>query len=766
MKNVIKYISILVLSTYPFQLSDAQLVAGEWRDHLSYLSAHRIAQVEDRVFCAAEAGMVSYNRISEELNKHSKVSGLSDVLISTIGYDAQSRKLFIGYTNGNIDLLNNDGTVSNIPDILRKTLTGSKSISNVHFHDGIAYLACGFGIVALDMAAGEIRETYFFGEGGTQLFVYDVTVHNNFIYGATETGIYKADLDSPNLVDFQYWNRITFIPQFETAYHQIETHNGTVMAAYTITGGSSDNIITIAETSYTDWPGNNNTEVYDICSSNNFLGISTKDRGQVYDPSENLIMDFTAYGIRNLFVDDQANVFYAARGSGFLWQTDNSTTKYLLVNGPRYNEVSKIATRGDRVWVSSGGPDRPYYHGAAHSLIDNKWASYDSREMPDKQVIGNTYKLAIHPGDYDHLYAGTYTYGLIEFRNNEAIAIYDKSNTPIFSNIDDDIGVRISGLDFDADHNLWMVCDYVQQSVFKYTSEGEWENPELSSSTLISGNIPFTDLLVTSLNQVWISTLTHGIVVLQDDGSGGIEERAFVVKNQDGTTLSRTYCISEDTEGNIWIGTNAGPIIYYSPGNIFNVSDVSGVQIKIPRNDGSGNADFLLGSDVILDIGVDGANRKWMGTDNSGVFLIAEDGRETLLNFRSENSFLLSNNVSGVQVNEISGEAFFATNLGLVSYKTSATKGHDAYTDVYVYPNPVRPEYEGLITITGLVENSIVKITDVSGNLVWETNSLGGQAIWDGKNFNGRRVASGIYLMLLAVPDGSQSHIVKLLFLN
>ena len=189
-------------------------------------------------------------------------------------------------------------------------------------------------------------------------------------------------------------------------------------------------------------------------------------------------------------------------------------------------------------------------------------------------------------------------------------------------------------------------------------------------------------------------------------------------------------------------------------------------QVTLERDDGSGLIDFLLFTETILDIAVDGGNQKWLATDQSGVFLISDDGQETVLNFREENSPLLSNGVTGIGINQKSGEVFIATDQGLVSYGGIATEGASNFSDVYVYPNPVYPDYEGPITIAGLMENTVVKITDVSGDLVWETNSFGGQAVWDGRNFNGNKVATGVYLVMLATEDATRSHITKILFLH
>jgi hypothetical protein len=311
--------------------------------------------------------------------------------------------------------------------------------------------------------------------------------------------------------------------------------------------------------------------------------------------------------------------------------------------------------------------------------------------------------------------------------------------------------------------------DLVSNPLIILDNAGNWKRPEISNAILNDESTNYTDLLITSSGQIWILTREKGIVVLEEDGSGGYYDNSFSIKNQDGTAIAKAYCMNEDNEGDIWVGTNSGPITYYSPSYIMDATNVYGNQIKIPRNDGTIHADFLLTGELILDIKTDGGNRKWFATANSGAFLIevlASNSVKTVHNFREDNSPMFSNSLSGIGINEESGEVFLATSLGLLSFKGTATSGFSEYTDVYVYPNPVRPEYDGPVTVTGLVENSIVKITDISGNLVYETTSLGGQAIWNGKNFSGRRVASGVYLVFLATEDGSKSHMTKLIFLH
>jgi hypothetical protein len=767
MENKKIYLLILLILLFITGQIKAQKVQGEWSDHLSYTICYRIADAGNTIFCAAESGMLSYNKETGEIQRHSKITGLSDVEVGTIAFSNTHNKLIIGYKNGNIDIINmSDEPLHNLSDIKRKSITGNKNINNIFLYQETAYLSCSFGIVVLDINNEEIKDSYFFGAGGTEIHVYDVTIFNNKIYAATESGVYEADLNSPNLVDFNYWSRLNYIPQPTTSYKLIETHNNSLYAVYTETSSEEDIIITIGNDNYQQWYGQYNDIVNDISSTNGYFTVSCSDRGLVYGPGETIYLDFTIHNTNHILVDSESNVFVASSYSGFSNQLNNTDVKQLSVNAPRYREVSKVETKGNHIWVSSGGPQNLYIHGAAYHYYENKWTSYTASQIPTSKILGNTYKFAIDPNDHSHVFAAAFHYGMIEFRDGEVVNTFEKDDLEIFDDIDDITDLRPVGIEYDEEGNLYILLSLVSRPLVILNNEGNWSRPEISNSLLNRDRIVYSDLLITSTGQIWICGRDDGIVVLENDGEDNFYSNSFTLKNQDGNTLAKAYCLNEDNEGNIWVGTDNGPLIYYSPAYILNESGIEGYQIVIPRNDGTNNADYLLSGEQILDIETDGGNRNWFATSSSGVFLITDDGMNTIHNFRENNSPMLSNSVSGIGINEKNGEVFIATNLGLISYHGSATKGFSDYTDVYVYPNPVRPDFEGIITITGLVENSIVKITDVSGNLVYETTSLGGQAIWDGTNFDGRRVASGVYLVFLATEDGGKSHITKLLFLH
>ncbi len=770
MKNNWKLRHTLFSFTFLFliiiQVHSQPILQGEWHDHLSYRKCLRIAETPEWVYCASESGLISYNKNTSGLIKHSKVTGLSDVLINTIAYSEETDYLIIGYVNGNIDLLREGESPLNLTDIKRRIMTSEKRINKILTYNQYAYLACGFGIVVLNLENAEIKETYYLGESGTYLNVNDIAIANNVLYAATETGVYKANLDSPNLLDYSYWSRLDYLPQAFDEYTQVEAFQNTLFAVYTETSSGHDNIITFSENDYQLWANYSDTTINDICSTNGYLTIAAPSHGYIYDENNALVNDFTAYGVEHIFISDQGSIFAACTFNSFIRINEDNSTSYLTIQGPRFSKVNRIATKNDHIWVSSGGPNNPYGPQAIYSYIDGIWTSYTNENDNIIKKIGSTYKIAIDPSNISHLFAGTFGYGIVEILNGVTINLYNKENVEIFFDIADVVGIRTRGMQYDNQNNIWFLLDMVINPLFILDPEGNWDRLQISNSILTTDRKKYSDLLITSRGQIWILTFDSEVILLEEEAEGIYRDKTFLIKNQYGTLINKANCLEEDNEGNIWIGTNNGPIVYYSPWNIFQLSDISGYQIPIPRNDGTNNVDLFLFSEAIFDIKTDGGNRKWFATANSGVFLTSPDAKKTLANFREDNSPLLSNGITGIDINEKNGEVFIATDLGLVSYGGIATTGYADYTDVYVYPNPIRPDYDGPITITGLVENSIVKITDINGALVWESRSLGSRAVWDGRNFKGIRVATGVYLVMLATEDGQKSHITKLLFLH
>lgn len=764
MNKVTSFLYYIVLFLGISNSTLSQIPNGSWRDHFAYSEGLSLAISKNKVFGSFErGGMLSYDKNDGEIAKLSKVTGLSDIDIVALNYSNSQDVLVIGYRSGNIDLLTPKGVV-NIPAIKRKLLTGSKKINKVKTYGKLAYLACDFGIVVLDLDKSEVKDSYFFGPNGSTIKVNDLCILGNSLYAATELGIYTVELDSPNLLDHSFWGLAEGVSDNDKEHKLIESFADKLFAVQTLSNGK-DQIKLYSNESWNNWNVFSDTLINNIESFNNKISICGNESSILLNEDLSIHQDIAVEKIKSLKIDVDGSVYSCGTSKGLSKHIGQELEQY-RVNGPRFNPVGRVFAKDDQVWVSSGGPNKPYHNGGGYLFENDKWLSINSGWGNGLTDAGNFFKIAYHPTNNKHIYASSYLYGLFELVDNQVTIAHRYSNTPLFQNtLLSVVNVRIMGLDFDSKGNLWSIFDETDQPVYVLRNGEEWENPKLNAS-IFSSNQVYTDLLVTESDQVWILSRKQGIVVLKEEADGTVLERSFTIKNQDSESISLAYCMVEDKDGYVWVGTNKGAVFYPPRGDIFSANSITGNSVKIPRNDGTGLADILLDFEIINDIAIDGANRKWLATENSGLFLVSADGLKTLHQFTFDNSPLISNNVISVDVQQNTGEVFVTTNQGLVSFMGNATEGLNNFGDVYVYPNPIRPDYEGEITITGIIKDANIKITDISGNLVYETTSLGGQAVWNGKNFDGNRVNTGVYLVFMTNDDGTKTHISKLLFIH
>jgi ligand-binding sensor domain-containing protein len=464
-------------------------------------------------------------------------------------------------------------------------------------------------------------------------------------------------------------------------------------------------------------------------------------------------------------MDANGDIWIASFGGGLV--TDQGGGQWSIrPNGPSSISVFDMEASHNILHAAQGGVTaiwgNLFRSASLQTFAEQQWTTRSNWE--DRDLV----TLALDPADPMHVYAGSWGWGLVEF-TQQGIQRYNETNSSLQSIIPGKY-VRIGGLAFDPDGNLWMTNSNVPEPISVLKPDGNWKSFRVNN--LLSDYNTLGKILVSQSGHLWVIVPRgNGLFAMDnnftvDDTSDDLYRKVSVEDRFGKVITNDVRSMVEDQNGNLWLGTNQGILVMYSPYRLFTDGELFAQPVLIPRNDGSGLADPLLGTQIVTTIEVDGANRKWLGTAGGGVYLVSEDGVNQIHQFNSMNSPLLSDNIIDICVDGISGEVFFGTDKGIISFKGDALSGSDVYNNVVVYPNPVRETYEGPVAIKGLVAQTNVKITDIGGNLVYETESLGGQAIWDGTNFRGERVATGVYMIYLASPDGSFSHVTKILFIH
>ena len=448
--------------------------------------------------------------------------------------------------------------------------------------------------------------------------------------------------------------------------------------------------------------------------------------------------------------------------------------------GPEYNLFTFMKYHNGKLYTTGGGfsaSEDSQKPGIVQVLKDNEWQIYENN-FNEKLDNGHHYLCAVtldvDPKNDNHVFVGAKS-GLFEFINGKFIASYNPNNSPLVNATTIDYTLTM-GVKYDDEGNLWCTnCYTPNSSLFKmsgYYPDYQWESHH-KEALMSDGRSLFMmeDIIIDSKKRIWFVNNHWGLPALICYNPSTDSFKVYSrFTNEDGATLTVRFvrCVAEDLSGNIWIGTDVGPL-YLDNENI-NTEPTEAVfmQVKVPRNDGTNFADYLLSGVNISCMTIDGAGRKWFGTDNLGVYLISEDNITQVKHFTAANSKLLSDNVLSVAMNDKTGEVFFGTDKGLCSYMSDATATNDEMTkdNVYAYPNPVRPDYTGLITITGLSYNADIKIVTSNGILVAKGKSTGGSFTWDGNDLNGKRVASGIYMVQTATQTGDSGTVCKIAVIN
>tara|TARA_R110001592_G_scaffold61993_4_gene189427 strand:+ start:2967 stop:5252 length:2286 start_codon:yes stop_codon:yes gene_type:complete len=755
-----KLFLIVILISF-FKINHAQEIPiGSWQDHLSYSNGVSVDEGNGKIYCASESAVFVYDVNDFSIERLNMISGLSDIGVKSIKFNSYNEKLIIAYQNGNIDIVDNENKITNIPFIKNSNIIADKIINHIYTKEKYAYLSTGFGIVVLNTEEEEIVDTYYLGPSGLYINTNSVTFDGQNIYAATDEGVYFSNKNSGNLADYNEWALVSDLGVKK--YSHMLNYNGNLIVALQQQTWQGDTLYYQTMNTWTKLISGG-VNLFNLETSENKLLISTSAALKIFNTSLSQEAVYPKY--QGVFLQPQSSVlkngqlWVADRDYGLIRLTNEWDSEIISPNGPTSSSVFHMDINQNNLWISSGGYGLYRNRFPYNYREDGEWkkTSSELKHPVRGSTIYDLVSVAINPKNTTQVFLGSWNSGLLEFNNGELTSVYRAQDSPLDST---NGGLTsIGALDFDKNGNLWIASSYGTNVLSVKLVNGNWIS--FSFEGLTTGTSEYQSLVAGQNNLIYLAERKlKKLFVLNTNGT--IEDQSDdIMFYSTSPTSFEINCLAEEDDGEFWIGTSEGIKTVEIPNNVGEDFVINPIYIQQ-----DGQTQKLLESESVTCITIDGANRKWIGTQNSGVYLMSEDGAEEIEHFTTSNSPLFSNNIYDIKINGKTGEVFIATEKGLISYKGTATDSNDDFDNVFVYPNPVKPDYNGVIAIRGLTKDTDVRITDVSGNVVFQTISYGGQAIWDGKDLNGNRVQTGVYMVFSGTTDGELKNASKILFIN
>lgn len=740
----------------------AQTVPGEWQLFPACHNAVRSVRAFSQLFVLSDGALYSYDDSDGSIRIYDKNGVLNDYDIADIDYCSSQKAVVICYKNGNIDLLYDKDEIRNIPDILNSSLQ-YKEANEVRVYGDNAFVSTESGLVVLDLKKREVRDIYTFSDNIRSSLLIDGS-----LICLTSKGIYSGKM-ADNLKDPANWKMI-FSSSNNKKLHE---HSGNI-----IMSASNRDVYQIDRTT-----GQVLSVLYksadNVSSGSGFLYVQKGDKLYIHIPDKSDIEQYTVNFNAIHILKDNNTYWISAGTSGVLKCSVKNAglsvlTSKIIPDSPirNYFEYLKF-TPQDKLLVAGGSHNynEIYYPGTIMTYDGNNWNNIPEDGIKEKTGLKyeNLTSLVEDPDKQGHFFASSVGHGLYEFDNNEFIKQYTYNNSALCTILPDDKYpeeyIRVNGLQYDANGNLWMLNNQVDTIFRILKKDGKWAGlkySELSGFSLERLRSIYFD----SNNKIWTASTFKVVGLfcadLKDTPFDSSDDEHYFSSgsftNQDNITveINDIYFFEKDHNGIMWIGTDQGIFILDNPDSFIKNKSSEFKRIKIPRNDGSGYADYLFGNTTTTAICVDFANRKWIGTNGKGIFLLDETGTETILHFNTENSPLPSDNILSIAMKASTGEIFIGTDKGLAVYGGNAFKPEKNLekSNIRIYPNPVLPEYEGKVTIQGLTYNSTVKILNSSGRLVYQAKSDGGGFTWNFGNGE-NRVPSGVYYVMIVDDEGN-----------
>jgi len=743
---LLKPLAFRLLLTYYYLLltilthGQSDIPMGTWRIHSSYHSINSLALADQKVFGAARNGVMVLDQSENSISSYSKLSGLKGTTITFINYDGQKDLLLIAYEDGKFDVINSSPEILSFDPTRNSAFTGSRKINHIFIYGESAYLSADYGVIVFDLNRLQVKETWRdLGAAGETLKILQSTINIDSIFLATEKGVLVGNL-STNLLDFNNWKRFE-TGEFNGPIQSIAAFNGAIYTAINNSG--------LHRYENGSWVKENFLQAVSFLSINstvNNLFIAEQDK--LWRLSvDNLLSEIISESITDprFATEDSNGKLWVGDGKNGLVSDASGSFRSYVPNSPSKEGTFNLKFHGETIFALAGGYSSSMLPlgnpGNADLFIHGIWSTETSTML---DLTDKAFNQSL-----DKVYNSSFGFGVEERDGQGNVKVFDESNSPLINTNPPGRFVNVTSLG-SSDDGLWIANYGAAQPLHLLKDDNTWES---FAFAVAASRFPL-NLAVDLYGSVWI--------VLNPDQGGGIlvfnkDENATAylteVTGSGGLPSKSVRSIAIDRDGIVWVGTDLGVAYFIDPSEVFS----AGVDAIKPIFENR----FLLKDDRVTAIAVDGGNRKWIGTER-GVWLFNPTGEELVYNFNTENSPLLSNIIRDIEVNGQTGEVFFATEEGLVSFRADATESNSSFQAVKVFPNPVTANFVGTVGISGLATDAIIKITDINGKLIWQTQANGGTATWNVQDYTGGRAPTGIYIIFAATQDGAESAVAKI----
>lgn len=782
---------------------------GSWTDYLPYHQTRELvhcANPLDSGFWAVRTdhAIFTVDERTGVIQRISTVQGLSGSQPTAMAWDSEREILLVGHAGGAVDFFSNTGEwLYTLNDIQQSNLIGDKSILHLgiipEINSDVVFATTAFGVVVIHLQELDVRDTWYLQGQQSLRQCKGLTVHNDKFVVWTDAGIFEAPVAHPFLSSPDAWTRWEDVPLETGDYDHVVFAPNEHILIHRKTGNASapDELWLKSGGVWQPFEASDSQQIMDIevaqMGSDAALwriAIADHQSIRIFNSAwEEIQLDYAAAGIPlrvrdmefrfrvnvygNVIEQEFQDLFIANFEQGLLKMdiTGGELDDQWSPEGPPVALVRDVDAWNDQIWVASGGIDETwtsmYHKHGLYGMTGPRWNWIPNQDgVNDLIGINDPMVVSIDPLNPYHAYFGSWEEGLIEVLNDDIIAIHNETNSSLeLGDFGGSPRLGVGGVDFDSKGNLWISNAHAANPLHVRTTDGTFI--PMAVGNALGNDGWMGEILAARNGYIWcVLPRGQGLLVYDTNQTPGETQdddwRILTTdESKGGLPSDDVYCLEEDLDGEIWIGTAAGPCIIYLPSAVFDDDYESPIasQVLIEQD---GNYQLLLETEIIESICIDGGNRKWIGTQNSGAYLLSPDGIDQIHHFTEDNSPLLSNQITDIALNHRNGEVLIGTQRGLMGWRGDASNFKAEITDVKIYPNPLRSEFDGMVTIDGLAFESTVHVTTISGRVVAEFQSQGGRGVWNARDFNGELVPFGVYLFFATDPQGNSAGVGKL----